>query len=173
MPDVTNQGVRDRALVGALAGLSATIPMTAVMLTLYRMLPARERYGVEPRLVVEGLLSKTAPVRLSESQRVALTSVLHLAYGASAGAAWVTLDRRTLRSPVLHGTLGGLAVWAAGYLGWLPALRIVSPEYCRPAGRAFENVASHLVWGVCAAEIAAEVTARRRARQQPSTNGRH
>lgn len=162
--------IYDRALIGALGGLSATIPMTAVMLALYRMLPADERYGIEPRLVTEGLLSKLSnrhdgdryDVRLTERQRVALTSLLHLAYGTSAGAVWVALDRRTIDSPLVHGALGGLAVWAAGYLGWLPALRIVPPEYRRPAGRAVENVASHLVWGICTAEVAAQQRARQR-----------
>lgn len=152
----------ERALVGALAGLSATIPMTLVMLVLYRMLPAEERYGVEPRLVTEGMLHKAGEIRLTERQWTVLTSLLHLAYGASAGAAWMSLDRRTLDSPRIHGVIGGIAVWAAGYLGWLPALRIVPAEYHRPPGRAIENVAAHLVWGICAAEFAAAHSAARR-----------
>lgn len=164
-----------RALLGALAGLSATVPMTAAMWAIYRALPAEQRYGTEPRLVTEGMLTKAAEVRsrsarLTERQREALTSILHLCYGTSAGAAWMALDRRTLDSPLVHGALGGLAVWAAGYLGWLPAMRILRPEYRRPPGRAVENIVAHLVWGVCAAETAA--AAARWSHQWPMADGR-
>lgn len=173
----------ERAGIGALAGLSATVPMTAVMWAICRALPAEEQHEMEPRRVTEGLLRKADALRLGvgrartlgphaarldEGERQGLATLLHFAYGASAGATWMVVDRRAFDSPLVHGALGGLVVWAGGYLGWLPALGILRPEYRRPAGRVAENVVAHLVWGLCAAKVAA---AHRKATSDGRTRG--
>jgi hypothetical protein len=43
------------ALIGAVAGLGATVPMTAAMEALFKSLPTRERYPLPPRQIAMGV----------------------------------------------------------------------------------------------------------------------
>lgn len=136
----------NRYLAGALAGLLATFPMTAVMQGLHRRLPPDERYPLPPREIT-GELARRAGVddSLSEDERVAATHLLHYGYGAAAGALYPLLAPRG--DPLVHGAAYGVAVWAASYLGWIPALRILRPATRHPARRNALMIAAHLVWG--------------------------
>ena len=51
----------NRVLLGALAGLAATAPMTLAMKLMHEQLPREERYPLPPRQVTEGL-AETAGV---------------------------------------------------------------------------------------------------------------
>ncbi|HWW77795.1 MAG TPA: hypothetical protein VNZ44_20490, partial [Pyrinomonadaceae bacterium] len=48
----------NRVLLGALAGLAATAPMTLVMKLAHRELPREEQYPLPPRQVTEGIAEK-------------------------------------------------------------------------------------------------------------------
>lgn len=133
---------------GVSAGLAASVPMTAAMLLIQQHLPPESREPQEPQQITDELLRRLGILsRLSLQQRFAATLAAHLGYGGTTGAAysvvapWIPVPRR------VRGLTYGLAVWAAGYAGWLPALRILPPPQDRPAGRNCLLVASHLVWG--------------------------
>ena len=49
----------NRYWAGALAGLAATVPMTATMLTLHRRLPKNERYHLPPRELTMAIVRRT------------------------------------------------------------------------------------------------------------------
>jgi hypothetical protein len=77
---------------------------------------------------------------------------LHWAYGM----VWPTLvvlairDVRMRRPSVSLGVgavLGG-AVWALGYLGWLPRTHLLEARMKRRVGRQFTSLASHMLYGV-------------------------
>jgi hypothetical protein len=139
----------NRILLGALAGLAATGPMTLAMKLMHEQLPREERYPLPPRQVTEGLAEKAGVnEHLDEEGREAATWASHFAYGAACGALYgavsgVRLDER----PVLAGVGFGLAVWAGSYLGWLPAAGILSPATEHPARRNALMIAAHAVWG--------------------------
>jgi uncharacterized membrane protein YagU involved in acid resistance len=57
------------------------------------------------------------------------------------------------------GPVYGLAVWAAGYAGWLPAMHILPPTAQRPLGRNLLLITAHLVWGAAAEATAAAAAA--------------
>jgi uncharacterized membrane protein YagU involved in acid resistance len=143
----------NRILLGALAGLAATVPMTLAMKLMHEQLPREEQYPLPPRQVTEGLAEK-AGVRehMDEEERVAATWVSHFAFGAASGALYGALSGERLdEHPLAAGAGFGVAVWAGSYLGWLPAAGIISPATEHPARRNALMIAAHLVWGATAA----------------------
>lgn len=68
----------DRLVLGALAGVAATLPMTMAMRRLHGRLPDEERYPLPPREISADLphLGLTAPTA---------TLLHHFAYGGAAG----------------------------------------------------------------------------------------
>jgi hypothetical protein len=139
----------NRILLGALAGLAATGPMTLAMKLMHEQLPREERYPLPPRQVTEGLAEKAGVnEHLDEDEREAATWLSHFAYGAACGAAYGAVSgERVDESPLLAGVGFGLAVWAGSYLGWLPAAGIISPATEHPARRNALMIAAHVVWG--------------------------
>src|ERR1041384_1306542 len=81
------EGFMNRVLLGALAGLAATGPMTLAMKLMHEQLPREEQYPLPPRQVTEGLAEKAGlGEQLDEEEREAATWVSHFAYGAPCGA---------------------------------------------------------------------------------------
>ena len=139
----------NRILLGALAGLAATAPMTLAMKLMHEQLPREERYPLPPRQVTEGMAEKAGVNEaLDEEEREAATWVSHFAYGTACGALYGALSGERVDSrPVLAGVGFGVAVWAGSYLGWLPAAGILSPATEHPARRNALMIAAHVVWG--------------------------
>ena len=139
----------NRVLLGALAGLAATVPMTLAMKLMHEQLPREEQYPLPPRQVTEGLAEKAGVNRhLGEEEREAATWASHFAYGATCGALYgAVTGEGTDKAPLLAGVGFGLAVWAGSYLGWLPAAGILSPATEHPARRNALMIAAHAVWG--------------------------
>lgn len=139
----------NRVLLGALAGLAATVPMTLAMKLMHEQLPREEQYPLPPRQVTEGLAEKAGVNEdLDEEEREAATWVSHFAYGATCGALYGAVTGEGMdKVPLLAGVGFGLAVWAGSYLGWLPAAGIISPATEHPARRNALMIAAHAVWG--------------------------
>jgi hypothetical protein len=125
------------AVLGALSGFVATLPMTATMSRLHRRLARSERYPLPPRELSEDLPSFGKDTGTA-------TLVYHFLYGAAAGALFGAFSPgRGLAS----GSAYGLVVWAASYLGWIPASQRLKPATRHPAQRNGLMLAAHLVWG--------------------------
>jgi len=140
-----------RILLGALAGLAATGPMTLAMKLMHKQLPPQEKYPLPPRQVLEGM-AEAAGVNehLDEEDRETATWVSHFAYGTLCGAAYGALSGRVGRHGALAGAGFGVAVWAGSYLGWLPAAGILSPATEHPPRRNALMITAHAVWGLTA-----------------------
>jgi hypothetical protein len=140
---------RQAALAGAVAGLAATAPMTAVMLILHRLLPRAQRYPLEPYRITRRLANRLGLHRLAGDReaRLAATTAAHFGYGAAAGALFPALRSWLPLPGVLAGAAYGLAVWAGSYLGLVPALGLLSPATRHPKQRNALMIAAHLVWG--------------------------
>jgi hypothetical protein len=129
---------------GALAGVAATLAMSALML-------ARRAKGKTGRLppsqIVRASLER---VGVEPSRRLvgALTTAAHFGYGAGAGGLYGALHRR-LRSPIglVDGLIYGAAVWAASYAGWIPALGILPPPQRDRPARQRAMLLAHLLYG--------------------------
>jgi uncharacterized membrane protein YagU involved in acid resistance len=140
--------LQTQLVYGAAAGLAATAPMSGAMLLMHRLLPEREQYPLPPREITEELAEKTGErENMSEEELSLATAVAHFAYGAAAGAAYAVTAQKLPVSPLVKGTVFGLAVWAGSYLGWLPALGILTPATEHPAGRNALMITAHVIWG--------------------------
>ncbi|HET9589599.1 MAG TPA: DUF6789 family protein [Anaerolineales bacterium] len=138
-----------RLLNGALAGFVATAPMTAAMVIGWGLLPAHEKYPLPPRQIV-GEVARRFGVEddLNEGQLVATTLFSHFGYGALFGGVYASLEQNLSWPASLKGTLAGLALWVGSYLGWLPAVGVLSPATRHPWRRNLLMIAAHIVWGL-------------------------
>ncbi len=151
------------AAAGAAAGFAATVPMTATMIAGHYALPDRERYPLEPRLLVEASPVPTdAPKGQSPSLR-GISIPAHFGFGAAAGALYpafrAALPRET--PPAAAGVAYGLLVWGVSYAGWIPAVGLLPPPNRHPARRVALIVAAHAVFGA-ALGLATDRLSRRR-----------
>src|SRR5687768_3494177 len=70
-----------------------------------------------------------------------LSLVLHLGFGAAAGAL------RAALAPRSSGVAFGLGVWAASYAGWAPALGLMPPPTRDRPGRPATMIIAHVIYG--------------------------
>jgi hypothetical protein len=161
----------NKILLGALAGLVATVPMSAAMKLLHEQLPEREQYPLPPRAVTMEFAEEAGvKEHLDEPERKGLTWAAHFAYGAACGAAYAPLARQSDLPPALKGAAFGLAVWAGSYLGWLPAAGILRPATEHPPRRTALMIAAHIVWGVTAGLVVESLTGGERTGIQAETD---
>lgn len=149
----------NRILLGALAGLAATAPMSLAMKLMHERLPKDEQYPLPPRAVTMEVAEEVGvKEQLDEPEREALTWVSHFAYGAACGALYAPLASRSGLPHALTGAAFGVAVWAGSYLGWLPAAGILRPATEHPPRRVALMIAAHVVWGVAAGAVVESLT---------------
>jgi uncharacterized membrane protein YagU involved in acid resistance len=133
-----------RVVYGAVAGVAGTALMTIAMHWLWRRLPENERYPLPPREIIERTLPGAVDRHAGEQTRREMTLAAHFAFGAAAGVPFAVGTRS--RSPAA-GALYGVVVWAASYLGWVPAMRILKPASEHPTRRNLLMIGVHLIWG--------------------------
>ena len=130
---------------GLAAGALATVGMSALMF-------AGRRAGLLGRMPPEKITARALNrlrVHRTRGTQDALASLLHLAFGAGAGAAF-ELARRRARLPLpalIQGLAFGTAVWTVSYAGWVPALGIMQPPQQDRPGRPAVMLAAHWVYG--------------------------
>jgi len=102
--------------------------------------------------------------RLPKNMHTGAAQGLQWAYGLTGPLALAGLGRALkLRSPgrtLAAGAAMGALVWAAGYLGWLPASGLTKPVQKMRAASFTSSLLSHLAYGALAA-LPLAVTARR------------
>lgn len=135
-------------LHGAIAGLAATVAMSAAML-------AARRVGLTPtlpptRIAESAILEATERPARPHEQRV-VAPVAHLAFGAGAGAAFGLIRHaagiRGRGASVLAGLAFANLVYLVSYQGWVPALGIIPPASRDDRGRVATMVVAHWVYG--------------------------
>lgn len=140
-----------RGLIGAAAatGCMTTLRMAARRIGLIDRTPPQatkhwlaERTGREPATTV--------------GHHVA-DSVIHLAVGLAAGAAYGALVTEKPRPGLVQGALFGLGVWAVAFGFVAPRLGILPPPRADRWMETAVNVAAHLVYGVAMALVTGEL----------------
>ncbi len=141
-----------RLFWGAAAGLVATLPMTWAMNHMHRHLPREEQYPLPPVEIVDSLLDQWGlKPKVSPGQEKLMIVLGHYSYGAVSGLAYAALTPADTRRPVARGSVFGLLLWAASYLGWLPLLHILRPATYHPRERNALMLATHALWGAITA----------------------
>jgi|TARA_Y100000114_G_scaffold157040_1_gene186701 uncharacterized membrane protein YagU involved in acid resistance len=133
-----------RAARGAVAGATATVPMTAVFV-------AARAAGAYDTLPPTEILERLAgPTRRRRRTRPVdrWSMVLHVAFGAGAGAAFAVLAPGARGRRAVLGPVWGVLVWLASYEGWLPIAGILPPAHRDHPPRARAIAIAHLVWGM-------------------------
>lgn len=146
-----------RLLIGALAGMSGTLAMTAAMRRFHDRLPPRQSYPLTPREIIDSAAAQTGAPLEDEAARD-LTTAAHFAYGAATGA---LMGAATVSMGPVSGAVGGIGVWLASYMGWLPGARLLKPATEHPGRRNALMIASHVVWGVATARAMRELAVAR------------
>jgi uncharacterized membrane protein YagU involved in acid resistance len=142
-----------KLLRGAVAGFVATAPMSLTMLIGWRLLPKREKYHLPPRLITEEITERAGiEDQLGEKELIGLTVFSHFGYGAFWGAVYALFEQWSPLPSCLKGALAGVALWIGSYLGWLPAMGILSPATRHPWRRNLLMIIAHVVWGVTLGE---------------------
>ncbi|MEA3032852.1 MAG: hypothetical protein QOH86_868 [Sphingomonadales bacterium] len=142
-----------RLLIGSIAGFVGTMAMTAAMRRMHRRLPAKERYPLTPREIIDSGASQIG-VALPNEAAKDVTTAAHFAYGAAMGALIAAMNPDPKKKT---GAAAGFAVWLASYMGWLPAVGTLEPATRHPARRNALMIVAHLVWGASTAAAIREL----------------
>jgi uncharacterized membrane protein YagU involved in acid resistance len=150
-------GIGSRLLIGGIAGFVGTMAMTAAMRRMHARLPAKERYPLPPREIVDSAAEQSG-IPLPAEVAKDVSTAAHFAYGAAVGAVIGALNPTPSKK---SGALAGAAVWLASYMGWIPAVGILEPATGHPRRRNGLMIAAHLVWGWSTAAAMRELAAAR------------
>lgn len=140
----------DKRLGGLLAGVAATLPMTAVIAAGR----AAGWLGTPPPEEITANAAARGKVgdELSPPAFDVAWFAAHLGYGGLCGAVYSSLRSHLPASDLAAGLAYGLAVWAVSYGGLVPALGLYpSPRRDLPS-RIAVMIAAHAVFGVSLAE---------------------
>jgi uncharacterized membrane protein YagU involved in acid resistance len=149
-----------KMLRGAVAGFMGTAPMSSSMLIGWRLLLERERYHLPPRLVTEKIVQRLGlKNRIREQGLLGLSIFSHFAYGAVFRALYALFEHRIPLHSRLKGAIAGLALWTGSYLGWLPAMGILTPATRHPWRRNLLMIIAHVIWGVTLGETLRKIDA--------------
>jgi hypothetical protein len=99
--------------------------------------------------------------------------VLHLGYGATAGALYAAAVGRGPRSLAGRGLGLGLPLWAFGNLVLLPGLGIAKPAWRSRPSETAVNVAAHLLYGLATALVTDELESQKRRQPRSYPRTRH
>jgi len=81
----------------------------------------------------------------------------HLCYGMACGVGYTLVRRFLPGRPEIRGLVFGEALWAIGYLGFLPGLGLYPPPDDDSSSRIAVMIAAHAIYGVTAAMTEAQL----------------
>ena len=84
---------------------------------------------------------------MNKPQRDAATVAAHFGYGTAMGGIYGALADHVPGPRAVSGIGWGLFVWAASYLGLLPALNLHEPATRHPRRRNILMIIAHIIWG--------------------------
>jgi hypothetical protein len=148
---------------GSLAGLAATVPMSLAMRAGERFIPLHNKGHLPPRQITESVLAKLGLRKfLHREHRETAALLAHYGFGTAAGALLgLAANKSTSIPKPVVGAATGLAVWAASYIGWLPAANLRRNSAEEPTERNLQMIAAHLVWGAAAGALLEAMTSQR------------
>ncbi|HWE03679.1 MAG TPA: hypothetical protein VG326_14835 [Tepidisphaeraceae bacterium] len=137
---------------GAVAGLIGTFALWGTQMAIQKYLPdavdpMREDPGKFAVRKVQDSLPKPLAIKIPEKTDSRIGQFIGFFYGMTFGSlyAWA---RPKGGSVTGDGLALGLVCWAAGYLGWLPAIGLMSPVWRQRAPQIMGPIVHHIVFGV-------------------------
>ncbi len=141
-----------RVAIGAAAGVLGTMALGGIMAARSKVYPRGDapieqepgEFMVEQaEKILPESVRRNVPLKLEDK----VASNLGFGYGAAFGALYGAL-RPMVGSIFGEGATLGIACWAAGYLGWLPAAGLMVPVWQQKIPQAVTPVAEHVAFGV-------------------------
>lgn len=140
---------------GFVDGIVATVPMSAFMLLAQRLGAMGKQ---PPAKIAEAGLRAAGADDVPRPVEKAASALLHFAFGGVAGSAFAVLARRAERRGLISsrnrrsragiaGAAFGSMVWAASYMGWVPALGIMPPAHRDRPDRPWSMLTAHWIYG--------------------------
>jgi hypothetical protein len=163
------QSLANRLASGAAAGLGGTIALRGIMAANHRLLPETKApiRGDPAVFMVQQARSVLPPgtrARIPGGLQTTVEKALGPGYGMTFGLLYGLLAPRHQRI-VAGGALLGVAAWAAGYLGWLPATGLMPPVTEQRPGQVVAPLFNHLLFGIGTAALYALLRERTSARR--------
>jgi hypothetical protein len=143
-----------RLLAGAAAGLAGTFVLQGLLAGSGRWapqtLPPIRRDPAEFMVEkAESALPASRRAQVPPKGKAAAEKGLPVGYGATFGMLYGLAAAE--QSPLLAGVLLGLAAWAVGYLGWLPATGLMPPVTRQEPAQVAGPIATHVGYGLATA----------------------
>jgi hypothetical protein len=150
----TNTHWLKQIALGAAGGLAGTFALQASMTAAQKWLPQatpplRQDPGQFMVEKAEDALPEAVHQRIPRAVETGAARTLAMGYGVTFGALYAALRPRG-GNPFLDGAVLGVACWAAGYMGWLPAPGLMPPVWRQNAPQAVAPVVEHVAYGVAA-----------------------
>jgi hypothetical protein len=147
----------ERSALGAAAGLAGTLALQGIRLPSQKLVPETMppiqkdpgEFMVEQ---AEEVLPAETHEQIPSVAEMAAAKSLALGYGMTAGALYATL-RADAGDLVVDGVALGLGTWAAGYLGWMPALGLMPPITRQDAAEVIGPIVQHVLFGIVTVAI--------------------
>jgi uncharacterized membrane protein YagU involved in acid resistance len=162
--------VWERFAAGSLAGLAGTfliqgLQAAGLKFIPEQMPPIRQHPGefmvekAEEAIRKVGEKGERAVEKVPEKLEKATAQVLGIGYGLTFALIYAGA-RPKVRHMLAEGSALGLASWAAGYLGWLPATKLMPPVYKQKPVQVIGGIASHIAFGIVTAALYRELRRR-------------
>lgn len=141
-----------RLAFGAAAGFAGTLAIQAFMTANQKWFPSaappiRQDPGKFMVESVEATLPVTVRARIPEAVESGAAKLLALGYGLTFGVLYA-MCRPGAGAPLRDGIALGVANWATGYVGWLPALGLMPPAWQQQPRQVTAGVVEHIVYGI-------------------------
>lgn len=150
-------GIGKNLLFGTAAGLAGTALIQGMMKASEKLAPEslppmKEDPGKFMVKKVEQALPDKAREKISKKAESIASTLLSFGYGTTAAILYHAIPRRARRLFVDGAALGGLT-WAAGYLGWLPATKLMPPVKEHEPKQIGGGIAAHVLFGIGAVSM--------------------
>src|SRR5437763_9868690 len=141
-----------RVALGTACGAGATFLMQGMMQMSGKLIPdssppIQEDPGEFMLRKAKKALPPSTREQIPPALEKAAAKMLHMGYGMTSGAIYGLLAPRR-GNAALNGALLGLGVWAAGYLGWLPATDLMPPLTEHEPKQIAVPIVEHALFGI-------------------------
>jgi hypothetical protein len=149
---MNHQNTAVRAGAGAAAALAGTVVMQGLMIASRKwspqtLPPIRQDPGEFMVERGEEHLPPSIREKIPREIETAAARSLALGYGITFGALYAAARPKT-KNLMIEGSALGLAAWAAGYLGWLPAIGLMPPITEQEPEQVTGPILSHMLFGI-------------------------
>jgi hypothetical protein len=140
-----------RIILGVVGGLAGTLAIQSLLTANQKWLPStvpplRQNPGEFMVEQGEEVLPRSVGQRIPQGLERAAARMLAAGYGLTFGILY-TVFRPKGGAVLVDGAILGLANWATGYLGWLPATELMPPVWRQKASQAIAPIAQHMLYG--------------------------